>query len=89
VSDSKKNVRKATRFRDDRSWTAVVDGRIPALAFSESATGCGLGLLLVGCPGEGDEVKVKVGDQAPLRGVVRWRKVLDNDMAKIGIEYLE
>jgi hypothetical protein len=81
--------RKAVRFQDKESLNALINGKIPALAFSEASKGCGLVVLSSVCPDKDEEVKVKIGALASLRGVVRWRKPLDKDVAKIGVEYLE
>lgn len=81
--------RKSTRFRAEEPAFAILNRKVASLAFSESAKGCGLVVLSTSCPDEGDEVVVKVGALAALKGVVRWRKEIDSDVCKIGIEYLE
>jgi hypothetical protein len=81
--------RKATRFRDEDTMNAVINGTRPALAFSESRTGCGLVLISGKNPKVGDEITVKLGTMAPLAGIVRWVDSLDKDVIKIGVEYSE
>lgn len=80
--------RKSTRFQSDPPVSVFVNGNVPALAFSEAAKGCGLVMLAKFAPGQGDTVGVAIGHLAPVEGVVRWVTALDEDVVKIGIEYL-
>lgn len=87
MSDSTK--RRSTRFLSDPPVSVFVNGNIPALAFSEAAKGCGLVMHAKYAPRQGDTVGVAIGHLAPVEGVVRWVNSLDEDIVKIGIEYLE
>lgn len=80
--------RKSIRFLPEENTTAWVNGAA-ALVFSEAHRGCGLIMVAAHCPVKGEEVTLVIGPLAPLRGIVRWRKNLDAEVAKIGIEYLD
>lgn len=81
--------RKSVRFVSDPPITAVVNSKLPALAFSEAAKGCGLVMIKNHSPRQGEEVKVALANMAAVKGVVRWVTALDENIVKIGIEYLE
>lgn len=81
--------RKSVRFVSDPPVTAAVNGKYPALAFSEAAKGCGLVMIKSHAPRQGDEVKVALANMAAVKGVVRWVTALDENIVKLGIEFLE
>jgi hypothetical protein len=81
--------RKSTRFVSDPPMAAIVNGHLPAIAFSEAAKGCGLMMVTKEPPRQGEEISVTLANMAPVKGVVRWATALDQDIIKIGIEYLE
>lgn len=81
--------RQSTRFLSDPPVAVFVNGKIPALAISEAAKGCGLVMNSKYAPQQGETVGVAIGHLAPVEGVVRWVTALDEDVVKVGIEYLE
>jgi hypothetical protein len=92
--------RKSTRFDPGPGTIAMIDlqGResgefrptLLGLVFSEAFKGCGL--IVLSRDGEikvGDTWKVKVGKLSPMAAEIRWVKFLDEQVARIGLEYLE
>lgn len=97
MSDGK---RRKIRFAPDAGVIAHIDptvredndefvSKIQALVIDEALDGCGLVVVNNKTLFEGDTCLVKVGDLDPLIGEVRWVKILDEEVQKIGIMYLE
>lgn len=62
------------------------------LVIEEAYGGAGVVALSHGGPAdiaEGTRCHVRVGNLGPLKAEVRWVKRLDEDVAKLGIEYLD
>ncbi|CAM2007970.1 PilZ domain-containing protein [Acanthopleuribacter pedis] len=63
------------------------------MVVEQSHQGCGLVLVRYSEDYEkidkGQEVVVKVGRLHPMKAKVRWRKNLDEDLFKLGLEFLE
>ena len=51
--------------------------------------GCGLVLHTVPRLQVGERCVIKLGKLAPLRAIVRWRKPLEEDLLRIGFEFME
>jgi hypothetical protein len=93
-----KNRRRSIRFRPDADVIATVDvemkgeefcPQLLALVSEESAKGCGLVLVAKDVLLVGDICRVQVGRLEPIKAEVRWRKVLDPQVFKVGLMYLE
>jgi len=105
MSDSRKaGQRKHMRFRPDQVEVALIQfseaepedfffqAESAGLVLEEAYGGCGLVMLShfdAIEPVEGMRCQVKVGKIGPLRAEIRWVKKLDDDVARIGIEYLD
>jgi len=89
--------RKYIRFKPDVMAYAeleIEEGRkyrpyASALIFSEAHGGCGLILLADEDLHAGMKVRVKVGRLGPLKGEIAWKKEVDPEIVKIGIQYAE
>lgn len=101
---SDKEVRRYLRFKPENveiAWIQFTDRAPNTIEFEVDAAGLvveeaygGCGLVVLGAAdaesiSEGVRCLVRVNNIGPVRGQVRWVKVLDDDVAKIGIEYLE
>ena len=91
--------RRHVRFAPERSADAAIDldptreefkSDVAALIVDEAPMG-GVCLLVLRAPEmkEGKKLRVRVGDLAPLNGIVVWRTELDTEIAKVGIRFLE
>ena len=105
MSDTpRKELRRYLRFRPEDveiAWIQFTDRAPGMIEFEADAAGLvveeaygGCGLVVLGAAdaesiGEGVPCLVRVNSIGPLRAEVRWVKVLDKDVAKIGIEYIE
>ena len=99
----RKEMRRYLRFKPDEAevaWIQFTDRGPGEIEFEADAAGLvveeahgGCGLVVLGAAdaesiAEGVPCLVKVNRIGPVRGEVRWVKVLDKDVAKIGIEYI-
>ncbi len=100
----RKEMRRHLRFKPDDTeiaWIQFTDRAPGMIEFEADAAGLvveeaygGCGLVVLGATdaesiAEGVPCLVRVNAIGPVRGRVRWVKVLDKDVAKIGIEYTE
>jgi hypothetical protein len=99
-ADDPKSKRRSIRFAPDAGTYAKVDleatrldgsfqPTVVALVPEESTKG--VGLIVLNMPGlqVGSFCRVQVGQLSPLQAEVRWRKVVDNEILRIGLQYLE
>lgn len=87
-----KNKRKFIRFEPDENTYVLVDIQDEAihsgLALSESQGGCCGVFKSNSLYKTGEMVYIKVGKMDPISAEIRWVKELDNDVMKLGFEYL-
>lgn len=94
------NKRRNIRFAPEDSTIALIEvapfptskafkPSVTGLVFSESHGGCGV--VVVGAEDlkAGSMCKIQVGKLAPMKAEIRWRKDLDDSLAKLGLMYLE
>jgi hypothetical protein len=89
--------RKFIRFRPDPGTVAWLDpdldtefvARIPALVMDESQKGSGLVVIETEPLPIGSKLRIQVGHLSPLPAEIRWRVVMENQIVKIGVYYLE
>lgn len=92
--------RTSVRFNSDPNAIAQVDiGKGPdgeafyptvlGLVADESTRGCGIILIEIPELVVGDKCKVQVGKLHPMKAEVRWRKVIDAGVLRLGLLYLE
>lgn len=93
-----KNNRRHVRYKPDVNAYARVDlepetkefqPTVVALIFSESYGGCGLVSLSNEQLQVGIVCRVQVGMLAPLRAKVIWKTQLDDQVSRLGLQYLE
>lgn len=89
--------RQYLRFKDDPLLSAKIDftgGEVfkpthAALILNESFTGVGLVIFAENPPESKTEIKVKIGEMAPIPGKIVWVKELDKKIYKLGVEFSE
>lgn len=62
------------------------------LVIEEAYGGCALAVLRKTLPddaGEGRRLQIKVARLGPMRAEIRWVQPLDDDVSRIGIQYLD
>ena len=93
----KKFFRKALRYRPQETTVATVDllgddgqylGNIKGIVFSEAARGCGLVVLFRSDLKLHQFVQIQVGALAPIKAKIAWLSEMDEDIMKVGFEYL-
>ena len=86
------NKRKHIRFKpDERTYILIniVDDEVESgLCVTESQGGCSAVFLNKPCYQAGEMCYLKVGKLDPVAAEIRWVTVLDNDLVKVGFEYL-
>ena len=84
--------RNKIRFNADDGALIIVELqngiKCRGLASSESVSGCGGVFLKTEHLKEQMECQVTVGELSPLKAVVRWIKVLDDEVIRVGFEFL-
>jgi hypothetical protein len=85
--------RKNIRFHADENTfiIAIVDEghEVDGLCITESAKGCSGTFVMTDVFEVEKACKLKVGLLDPLKAVVRWVTKLDEEVIKVGFEYLE
>lgn len=79
------------QFTDADPEVATFEPHTAGLVIDEAYGGCGLVALGHGTPEgvhDGARCNVKVGKIGPVKAEVRWVRKLDEDVSKLGIEYL-
>lgn len=79
-------------FTDQDRDSATFQANAAGLVMEEAYGGCGLVVLSTLAPAdvqEGAPCQVRVGRIGPIRAEIRWVKALDDDVAKVGLEYLD
>lgn len=92
AEDLHKRALEATGFVDRHTDKTAFHPTITGLVVDKSHSGCSMVFL-----GEqehlnlpvGHECLLKAGPLSPLHAVVRWNRVLDETLVKIGFEFLE
>ena len=59
------------------------------LVVEESYTGCGLVVVDMPKLKKGVKIRIQVGSVHPLKAEVKWRNDLDEQVARVGVQYLE
>lgn len=100
----KSSQRRHMRFRPDQVEVALIqfseaepedfffEAEAAGLVLEEAYGGCGLVTLShfeSAQPVEGMRCQVKVGKMGPMRAEIRWVKKLDDNVARIGLEYVD
>ena len=89
--------RKNFRFRPDPLAYALIDKEPEkdsfepehiGLIINESYGGCDLAVLLEYGIGEGDQLKIKLGESGVMKAEVSWQRTLDYKVSRIGLQYL-
>ncbi len=87
-----------TRFKSDKLDYALIDlnakGKsfnpdVVALLINESFTGCAVLITHDDYLKNGAKVKVKVGHIDPIPAQIVWVKILEENIQKIGLRYLD
>lgn len=90
--------RKHIRFSPDPGALAMIDpqgtkdafeGKVVGLIVEESYAGVGVVLVNNKDLIVGTKFVIKVGDLDPLEAEVRWRRELDENTCRLGIQYQE
>ncbi len=92
--------RGSIRFTPDSGRFALIDLEVAsaknpfkptvvALIVNESYRGCALVIIGSSRLVEGTRCRVQVGDLAPMMAEVKWRKTVDEDISRIGLNYAE
>jgi hypothetical protein len=94
------DLRETRRFPPDQGTMAWIDTAvredkrdfkptIAALVTDEALNGCGMVALAHDRFREEAECMVQVGDLAPLRSQIRWIRVLNHAVLRMGVRFLE
>lgn len=97
---NEKNKRRSIRFAPDAGTFAKIDLQasrldgafqpsVVALVAEESAKGAGIVVLNIPGLQKGDICRIQVGQLSPLQAEVRWRKEIDPDVIRVGLQFLE
>jgi hypothetical protein len=90
--------RKHTRFLPEPGTYALIDTRenpesfepkITALVYNESYSGCAVVVHSTKKLQMGEICWVQISTLKALKAEVRWRKELDNGIARVGLRYIE
>jgi len=90
--------RRYTRFNPDNTTLAFIDlnpktksfkPNLTALVLQESHGGCCIAVSKTNDLTEGSEIKIKVGNVAPLNAQIRWIKKMDPLVYSVGIMFVE
>lgn len=89
--------RKALRYKPDPKTVAYLDFKVSknftpqfaGLVINESFTGCAL-IIITDLPiKKGAKLKAKVGDLAMMKAKVAWVRILEENILKLGINFME
>lgn len=85
--------RKNLRFASDANTLASIkvvreDGVLgfSSIVINESRNGCNVVLPIVDLH-KGEIIQIQLGNFNSIEALVRWTKVVDNDIMRVGIEY--
>jgi hypothetical protein len=90
--------RKSVRFKPDIGSYALIDVNVRQKAFNpnmqgliinESYTGCALVVISETAPKTGVYFRIKVGELNPMKAKVAWAKLLEENIYKVGVQFLE
>ena len=90
--------RRSLRFAPDPTDTTVIGrynesgefkGIVAGIIVDESRSGAGLIFPRKHADEVGDEVVIKVGRLGPIRAHVRWKRPVEDDLTRIGVEYFK
>lgn len=90
--------RFSIRFPSDDNTLALIDFNpsqnefnptAVGLSIDEAYKGSGIAMLSKNAPVKGSEVRIQIGNLAPLKAKVAWFKELDEHVCRIGFEFEE
>ena len=95
-----RQARQTLRFPPDEGAVAWIDPNahadrynfkptLAALVTDEALIGCGLVALSQDWLREGAEFTVRVGNLAPIKAQVRWKRDLGEGVVRLGVAFLE
>ncbi len=91
----RKTKKRSVRFPPDPGTLAVVtistSDEVPralfGLVLNESFTGCAVVLMTNLVVKEDMKCKCRIGELGEVKATVRWAKMLDQELVKVGLEY--
>lgn len=94
------NQRRHIRFQPDQSCIVKIDinagphsssfsPQLCGFAISEAYGGCGVAVPATDQLKKGQTCRVQIGEIGPLSSKIAWIKSVDEEITKVGIEFLE
>lgn len=89
--------RKSLRYKPDPKTVAYLDFKVSknfapqfaGLVINESFSGCAL-IIITDLPiKKGAKLKIKVGELAMMKAKVAWVRILEENILKLGVNFLE